>query len=201
MFGYTGYNYLNAAIKALGLQDKVEITWQPFELNPDMPPEGENLREHLGRKYGSSPADSQQARTHITQAGAKYGFEFNFFDDMTIVNTFDAHVLLDLAESLGKQTALKLRLFSAYFTEKKDVSKTDILLKEAQTVGINIDDAKAALIDSERREHVKAKALQWQQMGVRSVPTVVFNRSSALSGAQSQDVFMQVLSELTQTQQ
>ena len=193
-----GFNHLNAAIEALGIQDKVDIQWQPFELNPDMPEEGEELREHFARKYGSTKADSDRARANITQAGANYGFEFNYYDGMKIVNTFDAHVLLDYAHSVGKQMPLKLRLFSAFFTEQKDVSKRDVLIEQAAAVGISEQEALVALNNDEIKQRVRAHQAQWQQLGVSSVPTVVFNRSSALTGAQPQEVFEQVLKELVE---
>lgn len=194
-----GYKHLTAAIEELNLQDKIELEWQPFELNPDMPPEGEELRAHVARKYGSSRADSDRARENITQAGAQYGFSFNYFDDMKIVNTLDAHILLDYAYQLGKQTELKMRLFSAFFTEQKDISDRNTLIQEAETVGISAAQAKAALTNNELKNKVKLSIVQWQQMGVSSVPTVVFNRTSALTGAQPQAVFKQVLLEMAES--
>ncbi|GLO62574.1 2-hydroxychromene-2-carboxylate isomerase [Vibrio sp. MACH09] len=191
-----GYKHLEAAIEELAIQDKVEIEWQPFELNPDMPAEGEGLREHIARKYGSSREESDQARANITQHGSQYGFQFDFFEEMNMVNTLDAHVLLDFAHQVGKQTELKLRLFSAYFTEHKDVSDREVLIKEAESVGIAAEHALAALADEQIRERVKGLEAQWQQMGVSGVPTVVFNRTSALTGAQPQETFKQVLTEL-----
>ncbi len=191
-----GYKHLEAAIEELAIQDKVEIEWQPFELNPDMPAEGEGLREHIARKYGSSREESDQARANITQHGSQYGFQFDFFEQMNMVNTLDAHVLLDFAHQVGKQTELKLRLFSAYFTEHKDVSDREVLIKEAESVGIAAEHALAALADEQIRERVKGLEAQWQQMGVSGVPTVVFNRTSALTGAQPQETFKQVLTEL-----
>lgn len=196
-----GYNHLAAAIEELGLQDKVEIEWQPFELNPDMPPEGEELRAHVARKYGSSKVDSDRARANITQAGAKYGFNFNYFDGMKIVNTLDAHVLLDYAHQVGLQTELKMRLFSAFFTENKDVSDRNILIQEAEAVGISAKQSQAAFADEEGKSRVKARIVQWQQMGVSGVPTVVFNRTSALTGAQPQETFKQVLLEISESLQ
>lgn len=191
-----GYKHLEAAIEELAIQDKVEIEWQPFELNPDMPAEGEGLREHIARKYGSSREESDQARANITQHGSQYGFQFDFFEEMNMVNTLDAHVLLDFAHQVGKQTELKLRLFSAYFTEHKNVSDREVLIKEAESVGIAAEHALAALADEQIRERVKGLEAQWQQMGVSGVPTVVFNRTSALTGAQPQETFKQVLTEL-----
>ena len=193
-----GFNHLNAAIEELGLQDKVDIQWQPFELNPDMPAEGEELRAHVARKYGSSKEDSDRARANITHAGANYVFEFNYFDGMKIVNTFDAHILLDYAHSVGKQMDLKMRLFSAFFTEKKDVSNQEVLLEEADAVGISREQALAALNNDEIKQKVRTLEAQWQQLGVSGVPTVVFDRTSALTGAQPQENFKQVLQELAQ---
>ncbi|WP_240352471.1 DsbA family oxidoreductase [Agarivorans sp. Alg241-V36] len=190
-----GFNHLNAAIEELGIQDKVEIQWQPFELNPDMPPEGEELRAHVARKYGSSREDSDRARANITQAGANYGFEFNYFDQMKMVNTFNAHVLLDYAHSVDKQMALKMRLFSAFFSEQKDVSNQKVLIEEANAVGISTEQALAALNNDEIKQKVRSLEAQWQQLGVNGVPTVIFNRSSALTGAQPQENFKQVLLE------
>ena len=195
-----GYKHLEAAIIELNLQDKVDIEWQPFELNPDMPPEGEELRAHVARKYGSTKADSDSARVNITQAGAKYGFNFDYFDGMKIVNTLDAHILLDYAHQMGQQTALKMRLFSAFFTEHKDISNRDVLIKEAEAIGITAEQSRTLLADDEIRSRVKAQALQWQQMGITGVPTVVFNRTSALTGAQPQETFKQVLLELVEQQ-
>jgi predicted DsbA family dithiol-disulfide isomerase len=191
-----GYKHLAAAIVELNLQEQVEIEWQPFELNPDMPAEGEELRAHVARKYGSSKADSDKARDNIAQAGAEYGFNFNYFDGMKIVNTLDAHVLLDYAHQIGVQTELKMRLFSAFFTENKDVSKRDVLIKEAESVGITAEQSQMALSDDELRSRVKTLEAQWEKMGVSGVPTVIFNSTSALTGAQPKETFKQVLQEL-----
>jgi predicted DsbA family dithiol-disulfide isomerase len=191
-----GYKHLAAAIVELNLQEQVEIEWQPFELNPDMPAEGEELRAHVARKYGSSKADSDKARDIIAQAGAEYGFNFNYFDGMKIVNTLDAHVLLDYAHQIGVQTELKMRLFSAFFTENKDVSKRDVLIKEAESVGITAEQSQMALSDDELRSRVKTLEAQWKKMGVSGVPTVIFNSTSALTGAQPKETFKQVLQEL-----
>ena len=132
-----GYKHLETAIQDLKLQNKIEIQWQPFELNPDMPATGEHLREHVARKYGSSREDSDRARKNITQAGAEFGFEFNYFDEMKMVNTLDAHKLLEYAHKIGKQTPLKLCLFAAFFSEQKDISQHSVLLTEAESVGID----------------------------------------------------------------
>ncbi len=191
-----GYKHLMAAINELGIQDQVDIEWQPFELNPDMPAEGEGLREHIARKYGASKQDSDKTQANITEQGAKYGFQFNYFDQMKMVNTLDAHVLLDLAYEQGKQTELKLRLFSAFFSEQKDVSDLNTLLLEAQRVGMTKQAVMQALSDTSLREKIRSTEAQWHQLGISSVPTVIFNRQSALTGAHPQESYKSVLMEL-----
>ncbi len=196
-----GYKHLMAAINELGIQEQVEIEWQPFELNPDMPVEGEGLREHIARKYGASKQQSDDTRANITEQGAKCGFEFNYSDDMKMVNTLDAHILLDVAHDKGKQTDLKLRLFSAFFSEQKDVSAVSTLIDEAGKVGISKQDVTQALSDTGLREKVKSTEAQWHQMGISSVPTVIFNRKTALTGAHPQESYKSVLMELLEEKQ
>ncbi len=191
-----GYKRLEAAINELGLQDRVEIEWQPFELNPDMPSQGENLRAHVLRKYGAKRDDSDKARANISALGAEYGFTFDYFEEMKIVNTRDAHLLLDFAHEEGLQHQLKQRLFAAFFSEHKDVSDRAVLLAEAESVGLDPAAAALALDDTERRRRVLGQEAQWQQQGISGVPTVIFNRSSAMTGAHTQGSYKDVLRKL-----
>ncbi len=191
-----GYKRLEKAISDLGIQDWIEIEWQPFELNPDMPAEGENVREHITRKYGSTPEEGKRLEENITELGAELGFRFDFFNEMKIVNTRVAHILLGYAKDYGKQTELKMRLFEAYFNERKDISDRQMLIQQLQHVGLSSDEALLRLENDEVREHVKTTEAYWHSLGVSSVPTMVFNRSSALTGAQPVEVYKQVLAEL-----
>lgn len=191
-----GYKHLEAAINELGLQDRVEIEWQPFELNPDMSQQGENLRAHVLRKYGAKRDDSDKARTNISALGAEYGFEFDYFEQMKMVNTRGAHVLLDYAHEVGLQHLLKQRLFSAFFSEHKDVSDRAVLLAEAERVGLDPGAAALALDDAERRNRVIKQEAQWQQKGISGVPTVIFNHNRAMTGAHPQSSYKEVLKEL-----
>lgn len=195
-----GYNNLQAAIKELNIEDKIDIEWLPFELNPDMPAEGENLRDHIQRKYGSSPEESAQARIRIAQAGAEHGFEFKYFDDMKMVNTLEAHVLLDYAKTKGKQTELKLRLFTAFFSEQKDVSDHETLRNELSAIGLDADEGMSWLAKPKLKEEIRMQEAQWQQHGVSGVPTVVFNRESAVTGAHPVENYKQFLTELMNKQ-
>ncbi|MCM4155731.1 DsbA family oxidoreductase [Gramella sp. AN32] len=192
-----GYKRLEKAISELGIQDQVQIEWQPFELNPNMPAEGQNVQEHIAEKYGSTLEQQKESQQRMAEAGAELGFTFDYFDEMRMANTFEAHVLLEYAKDFGKQTELKMQLTKAFFSDRKDVSKRDILKQALLDVGLNAEEALAKLDDSEARNEVRTKQEYWKNLGVNSVPTTVFNRKSAVTGAQPVDVFKQILSEIT----
>lgn len=191
-----GFASLSKALEAM--QDKIDVSihWQPFELNPGMAPEGQNLREHLQEKYGSSAEDSRAARERITQMGASLGFTFNFTDEQRIVNTLNAHQLLHWAGDSGKQTELKLALFTAYFRDGRDVSQNDELLAVAEACGLDRAEAAAVLNEQRYAEEVRGKEQQWQEAGIRSVPAIILNQKYLLSGAQPPESYVKALSEL-----
>lgn len=196
-----GYKRLEKAIIELGIQDQVDIEWQPFELNPNMPAEGQNVNEHITEKYGSTLEQQNESKRNMTEVGEELGFTFDYFDEMRMVNTFEAHVLLEYAKDFGKQTELKMCLTTAFFSERKDVSKRGILEQALLDVGLNAEEGLARLDNEEARNEVRSKQTYWKNLGVNSVPTIIFNRKSALTGAQPVDVFKQVLSELIKKQQ
>lgn len=191
-----GYKRLEKAITELGFEDKVLIEWQPFELNPGMPPEGQDLTEHIAEKYGSTLEQQQASQQNMTEIGEELGFKFDYFEGMRMANTFDAHVLLEYAKDFGKQTQLKLRLMNSFFNERQDVSDRAVLKQALLDVGLNADEALAKLDSEEARYEVRNKQGQWKNMGVNSVPTIVFNMKSAVTGAQPVDTFKQVLTDL-----
>jgi len=191
-----GYKRLEKAITELGFEDKVSIEWQPFELNPGMPPEGQDLTEHIAEKYGSTLEQQQASQQNMTDIGEELGFKFDYFEGMRMANTFDAHVLLEYAKDFGKQTQLKLRLMNSFFNERQDVSDRAVLKQALLDVDLNADEALAKLDNEEARYEVRNKQGQWKNMGVNSVPTIVFNMKSAVTGAQPVDTFKQVLTDL-----
>ncbi len=195
-----GYKRLEKAISEMGLEDRIEMEWQPFELNPHMPAEGENVQEHIANKYGSSPEDQKRSQEQMAEAGAELGFSFDYFEGMRIVNTRDAHILLDYAREAGKQTELKMRLMTAYFSERKDVSNKTVLKHEVKAIGLNAEEALKRLDDPNPRNQLISKEKYWQQLGVSAVPTMVFNNKSALTGAQPVEVYKQVLAEFLNKQ-
>lgn len=196
-----GYKRLAKAISEMGIQDKITIEWQPFELNPNMPSEGEDVTAHLAKKYGMTVDDSRQALAQMTAHGAELGFTFDFFDGFKMVNTRNLHIALDYAKKSGKQTELKMRLFKAFFSEKKDVSDQQILAQELQHVGIDASEVLARVNNDTARNHIQDREAYWRDLGVTAVPTMVFNNASSLVGAQPVDTYKQVLTELLEQQQ
>ena len=189
-----GFRQLGQALAQTGM--RAAVRWHPFELNPQMPAEGENLREHLMGKYGISEADSIAARKRLVDLGADLGFTFNFTDASRIVNTFQAHQLLDWAEELGQQTQLKQALFAAYFTGGIDVSDPGALVRIVGEIGLDADAARQMLDSGARVEKVRAQQRFWTERGVSGVPTMVFAGKHAVSGAQGVDNYVRILTHL-----
>jgi predicted DsbA family dithiol-disulfide isomerase len=191
-----GYASLSRALQAMAGQVEADIHWQPFELNPDMPAEGQNLREHLQQKYGSTAEESKAVRERITSMGEQLGVTFNFTDEQRIVNTFSAHQLLHWAGNSGLQTALKMALFNAYFRDGLDVSRHDVLVDIARDVGMDAQQAHAVLAEQRYAAEVRNKEQQWQESGIRSVPAIILDQKYLLSGAQPPEAYVKALSEI-----
>ena len=191
-----GFGQFQRALAQATRPPAVDIHWQPFELNPDMPPEGENLREHLARKAGITAEQSRAARQQLTALGEDLGFSFHFTDDMRIANTFRAHQLLHWAAGHGRQTELKLALFRAYFTRGEDISDSDTLLHAAASVGLPADEARAVLEDGRYADAVRRGERQWLEREIRGVPAFVFNQRFAVLGAQEPQAFLRVFERL-----
>ena len=132
-----GLKALEQAIERLGDEVKTEIHFQPFELNPQMPPGGQDITEHLAEKYGATPEQSEQTREMIRARGEEVGFTFALAKRSRIYNTFDAHRLLHWAELEGRQLALKHALFKAYFTDGENPGAHEVLTRLAGEVGLD----------------------------------------------------------------
>lgn len=189
-----GYKQLAAALDATGTPH--ELRWHPFELNPAMPPQGQNIREHLAQKYGSSKAQSDAARARLTQVGAQVGFEFRFTDAQRMHNTFNTHQLLHWAGLQGRTHDLKMALFSAHFTHGRDLSDDTVLADIAAEIGLDRADALQVLADQRFAEPVREAEQAWVAKGIRSVPGIVFNGRHLVSGAQGVETFTRVLERL-----
>ena len=191
-----GLASLEQALGALQGEVQAEIHFQPFELNPQMAPEGEDIAEHLGHKYGLNAAQLAQNQEAIRQRGAAVGFTFANQDKRRIYNTFDAHRLLHWAEAAGRQHALKRALLVAYFTDGRDVSDHEVLADVAGSVGLDVVEARAVLASDRYAEDVRGDEQFFLRAGVRSVPAVIVNRQHLISGGQPPEVFEQALRQI-----
>ncbi|WP_422050866.1 DsbA family oxidoreductase [Shimia sp.] len=193
-----GYHQLAHAANATGVA--IDLHWHPFELNPNMVQEGENLREHLAAKYGTTLEGSIKARARLTEMGAALGFEFNYADDMRMVNTFRAHQLIDWAEDQGRAHDMKLALFAAFFTQREDLNNVDVLADVAASIGLDRDTVRAMLESGERAESVRKKERFWTSRGVTGVPAMIFNHQHLVTGAQGEETYTNILNQLQPAQ-
>ena len=176
----------------------IDVRWHPFELNPNMAEEGQNLRDHLAAKYGTTLQNSIKSRARLTELGADLGFEFNYADDMRMYNTFRAHQLIDWAGAQGNAHETNLALFGAFFTHRRDVSDIEVLCDVAASVGLGRDEANAMLQSGERADTVREKERHWTNRGVSGVPTMIFGQRFATSGAQGVENFSDALLRVSQ---
>ncbi len=184
-----GLGGLTEALAKVGDLVQAEIHFQPFELNPDMPPEGQDIAEHVAQKYGASPEQSAKNREMIRQRAAEVGFEMTMKPGSRIYNTFDAHRLLHWAELEGKQAALKMALFEAYFTAGENLSDAKVLIDAAATAGLDADKAKAILGGDAYAKEVREVEAYWRRNGVNAVPAIIFNDRYVISGGQPAQAF------------
>lgn len=191
-----GLNALEEALRRIGPELQVELHFQPFELNPQMPPEGEDTIEHLARKYGASPERLAATREMLRQRGAELGFTFG--ERPRIWNTFDAHRLLHWAglESPARQRALKHALLKAYHTDAQNPGDTEVLLALCAEVGLDVERARAILAGDEYAEAVRERERNWQALGIHAVPSVVIDERHLIQGGQPPEAFERALRQL-----
>ena len=194
-----GLGALEAALIRVGDDIQADLVFQPFELNPHMPPEGEDTQEHLAKKYGSTAAQSAVIRETITARGAEVGFAFNLGHRTRIYNTFDAHRLLHWAQLEGRQRALKKALLQAYFTDGKNPSDSQVLVAVAQSVGLNGEQAKAILSSDLYASEVRLQEQLYQSKGIHSVPAIIVNDTHLISGGQPVEVFEKALRQIAKS--
>ena len=167
---------------------------EPFELNPDMGPEGADVVTYLGRKYGRTPAQIAEVQARIRENGSRVGFEFGKRDH--VWNTFNAHRMLHWATLEGRGVELKRALLRAYHGEGRNPGATDVLLELAAEVGLDRERAKAILDGDEFAAEVRERERFWLQSGVGGVPFVVVDGKYAIEGAQPPEAFEQALRQI-----
>ncbi|WP_404711901.1 DsbA family oxidoreductase [Sphingomonas sp. MMS24-J13] len=177
-----------------------QIHFQPFELNPDMPPEGQNIVEHVAQKYGASPEQSAANRATIRERAEAVGFAMNTSDESRAYNTFDAHRLLHWAGEEGApegaQAALKHALFEAYFTDGENPGDPDVLVAAATKAGLDPGEARAILTSGRYAAEVRDAEQFWQRRGINAVPAIVIDQRYLISGGQPPDAFEQAIRQI-----
>jgi len=193
---FVGYKQLEKALEKS--QIEANIHWQPFELNPAMPSEGQDLQEHIAQKYGSTKAQSDENRQHLKQLGQSLGIEFNYSDTSRMVNTFKAHQLLHWAglDGTDKEHELKLALLETYFTDQQDVSDHNILLAAILSIGLDADEAMQVLQDEPYATDVRVRQKLWTDRGISGVPAMVFGDKYLVTGAQGIDNYVKVIQQV-----
>jgi predicted DsbA family dithiol-disulfide isomerase len=189
-----GLASIDKALAGMKGEIDAEIHVEPFELNPDMGPEGAEVVSYLSRKYGRTPEQIAQAQARIRERGADAGFVFGPRDH--VWNTFDAHRVLHWAQLEGKGAELKRALLRAYHAEGRNPAGKDVLLEAAQAVGLDPGRARAIIGGNEFADEVRARERHWVQQGVSGVPFVVINNKYAIEGAQPAAAFEQAFRQI-----
>jgi len=193
-----GYRQLALALESTGTAH--EIHWHPFELNPQMPPEGQDGFEHMAEKYGSTRAQSLESRARMTALGADLGVEFRWAEGFRMHNTFNAHQLLHWAEMQDRKHDLKMALFSAHFTDRRNLSDDDVLANIAGETGLERAEALAVLQDQRFADDVRQLETFWIKQGIQGVPAMIFDRKHLVTGAQGVGNYTNILNQLTREQ-
>jgi predicted DsbA family dithiol-disulfide isomerase len=190
-----GLKGLETALERLDGEVEAEVHFQPFELNPQMPPAGQNRDEHIAEKYGRSQAETDAVRERIRERAASLGFSMTNAQSH-IYNTFDSHRLLHWAGLEGKQAALKHALFSAYFTDGLNISDREVLVQKAEEAGLDPAAAREVLESGRYADDVRQEEQSWIGAGISSVPAIIVNRQFLISGGQPPEVFEESLRQI-----
>ena len=188
-----GLKALEQALERVCGEATAEIHFQPFELNPQMPPEGQDIAEHIAQKYGSTPEQLARNQEGISSLGAALGFTFNMDKRSRIYNTFDAHRLLHWADLEGRQHALKRALFAAYFTEGRNPSDRDVLIDVATQAGLDAARTREVLESGLYADEVREREQFYARQHIQAVPAVIVNDKYLIQGGQPVEVFEQAL--------
>ena len=192
-----GATALEQAIENVAGEVSVELTFKPFELNPDMPAEGENAVTHLMRKYGRSAEDIVAGKAMQIARGEAIGFTFDLEKRSHFYNTFDAHRLLFWALQQGRQIELKKVLLRGYFTDGQNVSDHETLARLAAEAGLEVEGARRVLGSTAYANQVRELETFYREHGINSVPAMVLNGRQLVSGSQSVSYYEQMLREMS----
>lgn len=193
-----GATALEQAIANLAGEINVELTYKPFELNPDMPAEGEHAVKHMVRKYGRTVEEVASRNEMIIARGKALGFRFDLEKRSHFYNTFDAHRLLLWATQEGRQVPLKKALLKAYFTDGQNPGDQETLVRLAGETGLPRDRAREVLAAGELADEVRELERFYTERGINSVPAMVLNDRQLVTGSQSVEHYETVLRQMAQ---
>lgn len=197
---YLGQRRLGLALESLAGEIAANVTWKPYQLEPNTPPEGYDTLDYLARKIGGAERVRQSHET-LTNMGAEIGLPFAFEKATRLPNTLDAHRLLYWAGKSGAATQDKVAhaLFTANFAEGRDVGDHAVLADIATAAGMDGEDVARRLATDEDRGTIRDEIVNAQRMGVSGVPFFVIDGKYAISGAQGVDVFANALRQIAGT--
>lgn len=186
---FVGKRRLEQALAAAKVTD-AEVHWHAFQLNPDLPTDGVDRREYLERKFG--PGAMERIHARLDEVGREAGIDFQFDRIARSPNTRDAHRLVWLAGTQGKQNSLEEALMKAYFIEGRDVGDHAVLADVAAAAGVS-GDVPAFLAGEEGQREVQEDLATAARLQISGVPFFIFEGRYALAGAQPPEVFAQAL--------
>ena len=194
-FCYIGKRRFEHALEKFPDADKVQIEWHSYQLEPDLKTSGkENIYEYLASRKGQSLEWSRQMHEHVVKMAADAGLKYDF-DHAVVANSFNAHRLVQLAKEKGVANDVEESLFISYFTEGKDISELEVLVSIGKQAGINEEDILEVFKGNAYAEEVNNDIQDAYNIGVNGVPFFVFNNRYAISGAQPEEYFLQVLNQ------
>jgi len=192
-----GLASMDQALARLGSDVDAKVRIEPFELNPDMGPEGAEIATYIARKYGRTPEQIAQVQAMIRERGAEVGFAFA--PRKHVWNTFDAHRMLHWAGLEGRALELKRALLHAYHAEGRNPGAPDVLVELAGKVGLDQERARSIVESREFEQDVRAREQHWLQSGVGGVPFVVVNNKYAIEGAQPPEGYQQAFTQISRS--
>lgn len=189
---YIGKRRLEKAVQNLSDQYDFDITYHPFELNPQIPVAGVNQKEYLVNKFGGEERYNQITE-HVTRIAAEEGLTFNFEKQAISPNTRNAHRIIQWAKASDKQVEVKEAMMKAYFTDGVDLSKPENLVLVAETSGLKKSDVEALLQSTSGLAEVEQAEKEMQELGITGVPFYIIQNKYGLSGAQPSATFIEVI--------
>jgi predicted DsbA family dithiol-disulfide isomerase len=172
------------------------VTWRPFQLNPDLPPEGMARADYVARKFGPRGG---AVYDRVSAVGREVGIDFAFDRIVRQPNTLAAHSLIELAGARGRQDAMKEAFFRAYFLEGADLTANENLVAIAESVGLDRAAAEEWLANGDARAAAAAEDARAREIGIEGVPFFIFNGRLGVSGAQPSEVLLDAMKQAEST--